>query len=72
MPIVSKYSQDQQEKLFQSLLAQLTQDQIPRDLALMTLGNLVTHVLNQEPSANRREQLAKQFGAILIQSVQEK
>lgn len=72
MPIVSKYSQEQQENLFHSLLETLTQDDIPRDLALMTLGNLVTYVLNQEESMARREALAKQFGSILLQSVQDR
>ncbi|RTE87168.1 MULTISPECIES: DUF1414 domain-containing protein [Gammaproteobacteria] len=69
MPVQSKYSAQQQEELFENLLNTLTEERVPRDLALMTLGNLVTHVIQQENSAQRKAQLAEQFGAILKQSV---
>ena len=69
MPVQSKYSAQQQEQLFENLLNTLTEERVPRDLALMTLGNLVTHVIQQESSAQRKVQLAEQFGAILKQSV---
>lgn len=72
MPIMSKYSRAEQDELFEKLLNALTETDVPADLALMTLGNLVTYVLNQQVSPSRREALARQFGAILLQSVQTK
>lgn len=71
MPVQSKYSAQQQEDLFENLLNTLTEREVPKDLALMTLGNLVTHVIHQEQSQERKEKLAEQFGAILKQSVSE-
>lgn len=70
MPIMSKYSRLEQDELFEKLLHALTESETPADLALMTLGNLVTYVVNQETSRARRDVLAQQFGKILLQSVQ--
>lgn len=72
MPIMSKYSRAEQDQIFEKLLNALTENDIQVDLALMTLGNLVTYVLNQQESPSRRETLARQFGTILLQSVQTK
>lgn len=72
MPIMSKYSRAEQDELFEKLLNALTETEVPADLALMTLGNLVTYVLSQQESPSRREALARQFGSILLQSVQTK
>ena len=72
MPIMSKYSRAEQDELFEKLLNAPTETDVPSDLALMTLGNLVTYVVNQQESPSRRETLARQFGAILLQSVQTK
>ncbi|CUS49061.1 MAG: hypothetical protein HLUCCO02_03390 [Idiomarinaceae bacterium HL-53] len=69
MPVQSKYSKQQQEALFDKLLNALTEEPVNKDLALMTLGNLVTHVIQQESQAQKREQLAEQFGRILMQSI---
>ncbi len=72
MPIMSKYSRAEQDQLFEKLLDALTETDVPADLALMTLGNLVTYVLHQQPSPERRHALAQQFGTILLKSVQNK
>ncbi|MCC5856493.1 MAG: DUF1414 domain-containing protein [Idiomarina sp.] len=69
MPIVSKYSKTEQDDLFDALLQTFADKKVPADLALMTLGSLVTHVLSQHKSLEKREALARQFGAILLQSV---
>jgi len=72
MPIMSKYSRAEQDQLFEKLLDALTETDVPADLALMTLGNLVTYVLHQQESPARRTALAQQFGTILLKSVQTK
>lgn len=70
MPIISKYSAEQQDKLFHQLLETLTQEPIQTDMALMVLGNLVSHTINQAGTKERRAELAKKFGHILLQTVQ--
>ncbi|EGN75744.1 hypothetical protein A28LD_0790 [Idiomarina sp. A28L] len=69
MPIVSKYDQERQDQLIDSILDILAKDKAPNDLALMTLGNVVTHILQEHVPAQKRQAIAKQFGQILLQSV---
>lgn len=69
MPIVSKYDRDRQDRLMTEILEVLVQDKAPNDLALMTLGNVATHILTTHIPAERRERVAQQFGQILLQSV---
>ncbi|RUO27101.1 hypothetical protein CWE09_03945 [Aliidiomarina minuta] len=70
MPIVSKYSQQQQDQLLEEVLAPLENNQVPVDLCMMTLGNAVSNVINRGISADKREAVAEQFSRILLQSVQ--
>ena len=53
MPIVSKYSNERVEKIIQDLLDVLIKEEATPDLALMCLGNAVTHVLSQVPQGKR-------------------
>ncbi|TRW49686.1 DUF1414 domain-containing protein [Aliidiomarina halalkaliphila] len=69
MPIISKYDVARQERLMDEILEILAKDEAPRDLALMTLGNVTTHILNAHVPAEKREAVARQFGQILLQSV---
>ncbi|RUO22455.1 hypothetical protein CWE08_04565 [Aliidiomarina iranensis] len=69
MPIVSKYDQERQDQLIDSILDIFANDKAPNDLALMTLGNVVTHILQEHVPAEKRQAIAKQFGQILLQSV---
>lgn len=69
MPIVSKYAQDRQERLIDDILQVFADDKSPNDLALMTLGNVVTHILQEHVAEDKRASIARQFGEILLQSV---
>ncbi|RUO60253.1 DUF1414 domain-containing protein [Pseudidiomarina insulisalsae] len=69
MPIVSKYDADRQEKLVNDVLSVLHEEQVPVDLALMTLGNAVTHILSEHYAPERAHQVAEQFGKVLLQSL---
>lgn len=69
MPVVSRYSQEQQDQLVQKLMDLLIAEQVPRDLALMSLGNLVTLIIQQQESTEKRKALAEQFGTILKTTV---
>lgn len=53
MPIVSKYSNERVEKIIQDLLDVLIKEEATPDLALMCLGNAVTHVASQVPESKR-------------------
>lgn len=70
MPIVSKYTQEQQDQLLDAVLSPLEQQEIPVDLCLMTLGNAVSNVIDRGVPANQRKAIAEQFSRILLQSVQ--
>jgi uncharacterized protein YejL (UPF0352 family) len=69
MPILSKYSNEQVEKITDQLLKVLSDDKATVDLSLMCLGNSITHILNQHVPANKREAIAENFAKALIQSV---
>jgi uncharacterized protein len=69
MPIVSKYSNERVEKIIEKLVNVLVEEQVSSDLALMCLGNAVSHVLNsQVPPANRAK-IANNFANALQKSV---
>lgn len=69
MPILSKYSNEQVEKITDQLLKVLSDDKATVDLSLMCLGNSITHILNQHVPANKREAVAENFAKALLQSV---
>ncbi|MFC0444881.1 DUF1414 domain-containing protein [Pseudidiomarina halophila] len=69
MPIVSKYAVEQQEKLLNDVLETLQNEETPVDLALMTLGNAVTHIIAEHYSPQQAQQVAEQFGKVLLQSL---
>lgn len=72
MPIVSKYSQAQQDKLLDDVLAIFEDQEVPVDLCLMTLGNAVSNVIDRGVPAQKRTAMAEQFSRVLLQSVQPK
>ncbi|PTB88602.1 hypothetical protein C9927_03680 [Pseudidiomarina aestuarii] len=70
MPIVSKYSAETQQQQLEDVLAALAN--APADLALMTLGNAVSNVIDQHYSSAQAVQIAEQFGKVLLQSMQKR
>lgn len=69
MPIVSKYSNDQIESLVNELLMVIEQHKTPTDLALLAVGNLTTHLLQERLPAAQRQAIAESFASALVQSV---
>ena len=56
MPIVSKYSTDQIEKIVNNILDQLRQQDASTELSLMCLGNTISHIINTSvPAAQRMD-----------------
>jgi len=69
MPIVSKYSNEQIEKIITDLIDVLAKESATPDLALMCLGNVVTDILNNEVPENQRVALVENFTNALKQSI---
>ena len=72
MPIVSKYSPKQQDKLLEQVLSIFEDQEIPVDLCLMTLGNAVSNVIARGYPTGKQSMVAEQFARVLLQSVQPK
>ncbi|SHI19462.1 YejL family protein [Ferrimonas marina] len=72
MAIVSKYSNQQVEALLGELLAVLEKHRAPTDLALMTLGNAATVIINDKIAPASREAIAQQFAQALVASVDDR
>nr|WP_220100275.1 MULTISPECIES: DUF1414 domain-containing protein [Alteromonas] len=48
----------------------LEENDAGRDLSLMVLGNVITHILQTQVSPDKREAMADQFANVLKKSVQ--
>jgi hypothetical protein len=70
MPIVSKYSNERVEKIIEDLLNVLIEEQTPTNLALMCLGNTVSHIINKQVPKAQRESVSASFAKALQQSIE--
>lgn len=69
MPQNSRYSNDEFEALMNEVLLTLEKKDVSRDLSLMVLGNVITHILNTQVAEGDREAMAQQFASVLVKSV---
>ena len=69
MPIVSKYSNEQVEKIVDEVITVLQTHKAPVDLSLMTLGNAITHIIKEHVPAAKQAEVANNFSQALKQSV---
>ncbi len=69
MPILSKYSTEQIESLMQEMQEVLQKNNASVDLALLALGNLATHIINQQVPEQLRAEVASSFAQALKQSI---
>ncbi|MBU1311104.1 DUF1414 domain-containing protein [Rheinheimera muenzenbergensis] len=72
MPIVSKYSTAQIEKLVNQLLDVLHADNATTELSLMCLGNAISHVVNSSVPAAQRADVVKHFNQALTDAINSK
>jgi len=72
MPIVSKYSTAQIEKLVNQLLDVLHTEKATTELSLMCLGNAISHVVNSSVPAPQREAVVTHFNQALADAVNAK
>ena len=71
MPQQSRYSDSDFEALMNKVILTLEENQADRDLQLMALGNVITHILNTQVSPASRKAMAEQFASVLVKSVKE-
>lgn len=69
MPQQSKYSNEQFEALFNDILVALEKHKPSPDLAMMVLGNSLTHVLETQVKQEIRTEMAEKFCQVLLSSV---
>lgn len=69
MPQTSRYSNDEFEALMNKVILTLEESGANRDLSLMVLGNVITHILNTQVKPESRETMASQFADVLKKSV---
>ena len=69
MPITSKYSDTEVEKILAEVAAVLEKHAVGPELALMIAGNIATNVLNQDVAASQRAVIAEKFTQALISSI---
>jgi len=69
MPQQSKYSNAQFEALFNDILISLEKHKPSPDLAMMVLGNSLTHVLETQVKQEIRTEMAEKFCQVLLSSV---
>ncbi|AXT40377.1 DUF1414 domain-containing protein [Alteromonas sp. BL110] len=69
MPQHSRYSNDEFETLMNNVILTLEEGGANRDLSLMVLGNVITHILNTQVAPENREAMAAQFADVLKKSV---
>ncbi len=69
MPQNSRYSNTDFEALMNEVILTLEKQEADRDLSLMVLGNVITHILNTQVAEKDREAMATQFASVLVKSV---
>lgn len=70
MPITSKYTDEQVEKILAEVGAVLEKHASSPELTLMIAGNIATNVLNQQVAASQRKVIAEKFAQALISSLE--
>ncbi|ALM90487.1 MULTISPECIES: DUF1414 domain-containing protein [Alteromonas] len=70
MPQNSRYTTAEFETLMNKVILTLEENDAGRDLSLMVLGNVITHILQTQVSPDKREAMADQFANVLKKSVQ--
>jgi uncharacterized protein YejL (UPF0352 family) len=69
MPQQSRYSDTDFEALMNELILTLEQHQADRDLSLMVLGNVITHIFKQQVPSQQRTAMAEQYAKVLLKSI---
>lgn len=69
MPQQSRYSDADFEALMNKVILTLEESKADRDLSLMVLGNVITHIFNTQVPNNQRASMAEQYANVLKKSI---
>ena len=69
MPQNSRYQDTEFEALMSQVIKTLEENQADRDLSLMVLGNVITHILKTQVKQQDRSAMAEKFADVLVKSV---
>ena len=69
MPQNSRYQDTEFEALMNQVIKTLEENQADRDLSLMVLGNVITHILKTQVKQQDRSAMAEKFADVLVKSV---
>ncbi|WP_137167012.1 YejL family protein [Salinimonas lutimaris] len=69
MPQQSRYQNAEFEALMDKVIMTLEENQAGRDLSLMVLGNVITHIFETQVKPEDRQAMAEKFASVLVKSV---
>jgi uncharacterized protein YejL (UPF0352 family) len=70
MPQTSRFDNNQIETIMDEVLTVFEKHQVNKDLSLVVLGNLVSHVFNTHIPENQRGTLVDTFTKVLHKSIE--
>lgn len=70
MPQTSRFDNQQIETIMDELLAVLEKHRANKDLSLVVLGNLLSHLFNTHIPKNQRDALVDTFANVLRKSIE--
>lgn len=71
MPIISKYSNEEINNLVDSILDTVTKKNVPVDLALIAMGNVVSNIIDGNVPENAKIEITKSFADALLSSIKD-
>lgn len=72
MTITSKYQDKEVQTVLNDMIAVIEKHQVPVELSLVVLGNMVTNLLLSSVGQNQRIVLAQAFSEALLNSIKNK
>ena len=69
MPITSKYSNKDVERILDQLVDVLEDNNATAELSLMLVGNIATNILNQNVPQSQRKAITEKFVQALLTSI---
>ena len=71
MPQNSRYQDTEFEALMNQVMKTLEENNADRDLSLMVLGNVITHIFETQVKPNDRAAMAEKFADVLVKSIKQ-
>lgn len=69
VPQQSRYTDAEFERMMNDIILVLEKHNATRDLSLMVLGNVISHIFEHQVAPAQRQEMAEQYANVLIKSV---